>query len=55
MSDGVWKYVGRDAVQGALRERRGRELLDELLSRARLPRTGRLQDDFTAVLLQAVA
>jgi serine/threonine protein phosphatase PrpC len=54
MSDGVWKYVGRDGVRGALRESRGRELLDTLLARARLPRSGELQDDFTAVVLQAV-
>jgi serine/threonine protein phosphatase PrpC len=53
ISDGVWKYVGRDEVRAALRRRRGRELLDALLARARLPRSGGLQDDFTAVLIQA--
>lgn len=52
MSDGVWKYVGRDGVRGVLRESRGRALLDALLIRARLPRSGELQDDFTAVVLQ---
>lgn len=54
MSDGVWKYAGRDGVRAALRESRGQELLDALLARARLPRTGGLQDDFTAVVLQVV-
>jgi serine/threonine protein phosphatase PrpC len=53
ISDGVWKYAGRDGVRAALRESRGRELLDALLARARLPRSGGLQDDFTAVVLQA--
>jgi serine/threonine protein phosphatase PrpC len=54
MSDGVWKYAGRDGVRAALRESRGQELLEALLARERLPRTGRLQDDFTAVVLQVV-
>jgi serine/threonine protein phosphatase PrpC len=53
MSDGVWKYVGQDGVRGALRRHRGRELLDALVARARLPRSGGLQDDFTAVVLQS--
>jgi serine/threonine protein phosphatase PrpC len=52
-SDGVWKYAGRDGVRAALRESRGRALIDALLARARLPRSGGLQDDFTAVVLQA--
>ncbi len=54
VSDGVWKYVGRDGVQEALRENRGRTLIDVLLTRARLLRSGGLQDDFTAIVLQAV-
>jgi serine/threonine protein phosphatase PrpC len=54
MSDGVWKYVGREGVRAALQGRRGQELLDALLARARLPRSGGLQDDFTAVVLQSV-
>jgi hypothetical protein len=52
MSDGVWKYVGRDGVREAMMEYRGQALLDALLGRARLPRSGVLQDDFTAVVLQ---
>jgi PPM family protein phosphatase len=54
VSDGVWKYVGRDGIQAVLRENRGQVLLDALLARARVPRSGGLQDDFTAIVLQAV-
>jgi serine/threonine protein phosphatase PrpC len=54
MSDGVWRYAGRDGVRAALRESRGQTLLDALPARARLPRTGGLQDDYTAVVLQSV-
>jgi PPM family protein phosphatase len=53
MSDGVWKYVGHDGVRDALRESRGQALLDALLNRARLPRSGGLQDDFTALIVEA--
>ncbi len=53
MSDGVCKYAGRDGVRAALQKNRGRALLDALLARARLPRSGGLQDDFTAIVLQA--
>src|SRR4051794_8475819 len=48
MSDGVWKYAGRDGVRAALGESRGQELLDALLARARLPRSGGVQGGFTA-------
>jgi hypothetical protein len=53
ISDGVWKYVGHDGVREALRHSRGQALLDPLLNRARLPRSDGLQDDFTAVILEA--
>ena len=53
MSDGAWKSIGRDGIREALRTSRGREWLDGLLAGACLPRSGELQDDFTAVLLQA--
>jgi serine/threonine protein phosphatase PrpC len=55
MSDGVWKYVGRDRIRELLRESRGRELLDALRAQARLPRSGSLPDDFTVVVLQGPA
>jgi serine/threonine protein phosphatase PrpC len=53
MTDGVWKYVGREVIWDLLRTHRGPALLEALLARARLPRTGGLQDDFTAVVLEA--
>jgi PPM family protein phosphatase len=52
MTDGVWKYVGREGIREALEKFRGPTLLETLLSRARLPRSGGLQDDFTAIVLQ---
>ncbi len=52
MTDGVWKYAGRDGVRAAMRGSRGQDLIAALLARARLPRSGELQDDFTAVVLQ---
>ena len=53
MSDGVWKSVGRDRIAELFRQTRGQALLDALLADARLPWSGGLGDDFTAVLLQA--
>lgn len=53
MSDGVWKYVGLQKIEMQLREHHGQDLLDTLLQMARLPGSGKLQDDFTAVLLQS--
>jgi PPM family protein phosphatase len=55
MSDGVWKSVGRDRVQELLRNSRGQALLDHLLAAARIPGSGGLGDDFTAVMLEEPA
>jgi hypothetical protein len=52
MSDGVWKGVGRERVAERLRESRGQALLNALLADARLPWSGGLGDDFTAVILE---
>jgi hypothetical protein len=52
MSDGVWKGVGPGRVAELLRQCRGQELIDALLTEARLPWSGGLGDDFTAVVLQ---
>ena len=52
MSDGVWKAVGRGRVEELLRVHRGQSLLDSLLAAARLPWSGGLGDDFTAVILE---
>jgi PPM family protein phosphatase len=51
MSDGVWKSVGREQVEELFRRTRGEALLDTLLAKARLPWSGGLGDDFTAVML----
>ena len=53
MSDGVWKGIGRDRIAALLRNNRGRALLDALLADARLPRSGELGDDFTAIVLES--
>jgi serine/threonine protein phosphatase PrpC len=55
MSDGVWKYVGSERVAELVRTHRGQDLLEALQAQARLPGSGALQDDFTAVVLQAQA
>lgn len=55
MTDGVWKYVGWERILKVLCERTGRLILEELRQRACLPRTGELQDDFTAVLIGELA
>jgi PPM family protein phosphatase len=52
MSDGVWKAVGRGRVGELLLQCRGQALLDGLLAEARLPWSGGLGDDFTAVVLE---
>jgi hypothetical protein len=55
MSDGVWKSVGRERVAELLSKNRGQALLDALLAEARLPWSGGLGDDFTAVAVEEVA
>jgi hypothetical protein len=52
MSDGVWKSVGRQRVEELLRNGPGQTILEKLLAEARLPGTGGLGDDFTAVSLE---
>jgi serine/threonine protein phosphatase PrpC len=53
MSDGVWKSVGRERVAELLRNIRVEMLLDALLAEARLPWSGGLGDDFTAIVLES--
>jgi serine/threonine protein phosphatase PrpC len=55
MSDGVWKYVGWDGVIAVARREGGSALVAALQRPARLPRSGKFQDDFTVVLLESVA
>jgi hypothetical protein len=52
MTDGVWKYAGWEAVREAARTQRGQAILDSPRARARLPRTGCFQDDFTLVVIE---
>jgi hypothetical protein len=52
MTDGVWKFAGWDAILNVAPEQDGQAVIDTLRDRARLPRTGCFQDDFTLVVLQ---
>src|SRR5207253_11431307 len=52
MSDGVWKYVGWDQVGEVACRACGSGIIAELQRLARLPRSGRFQDDFTVVVLE---
>jgi PPM family protein phosphatase len=52
MSDGVWKYVGRERLVGAMMTSRGDALVEVLQGLARLPRTGQFPDDFTLVAFE---
>jgi hypothetical protein len=53
MSDGVWKYVGWDAILTTVKAQRGEELIRSIRSQAQMQNSGTLQDDFTLVLLQS--
>jgi serine/threonine protein phosphatase PrpC len=55
MSDGVWKYVGWERVVAIASRVSGRFLIAELREAARLRGSGRFQDDFTVVVLEAPA
>jgi hypothetical protein len=51
MTDGVWKYTGWDTIFLAASQDSGEGIIRSLLERARLPRSGKLQDDFTLLVL----
>jgi len=53
MSDGVWKYVGWDHIVEIASRAHGQAVISELQQLARLPGSGRFQDDFTVVVLEA--
>jgi hypothetical protein len=53
MSDGVWKYAGWHGIVDACKALRGRSLVQALQWQARLPGSGRYQDDFSLVLLES--
>jgi serine/threonine protein phosphatase PrpC len=52
MTDGVWKYAGRSRIIDFMQNERGEALLECLQRAARLPGSGKFQDDFTAVMLE---
>ncbi len=52
MSDGVWKYVGWEAIRDLVAREKGQSMLEALQGLARLPGSGRFQDDFTLVLME---
>jgi PPM family protein phosphatase len=52
LSDGVWKYAGWDKVSHSASLLLGQDLIDSLRKQACLPRSSRLQDDFTVIALQ---
>jgi len=53
MSDGVWKYARWDKIKEAAKTLRGTELISAIKQSAQLRRSGKLQDDFTLVVLQS--
>jgi serine/threonine protein phosphatase PrpC len=55
VSDGVWKYAGRDKLTAAARESAGEEVLARLQSAARLRGSAGFPDDFTVVLIEEPA
>jgi hypothetical protein len=55
MSDGVWKYAGWDRVAEIAGRAPGPLVITELQAAARLRGSGRFQDDFTVVVLEAPA
>lgn len=55
MSDGVWKYVGWQRLTELIEAHRGQDLIEAVLSNARLPKSGQLQDDFTMAVISESA
>ncbi len=49
MSDGVWHHAGWGAIEDAMMEVRGQQLVDQLRGGARPRGVGRFADDFTVV------
>lgn len=54
ITDGVWKYVGWEHLIAVAQREQGAALLSKLQRAARLPGSGKFQDDFTIVLLERV-
>lgn len=54
ITDGVWKYGAWEHILPLKPNVPGQEMVEALLKRVRLPGSGELQDDFTAVALRCV-
>jgi len=52
VTDGVWKYVSRDAIVESLELDSSTAMIQQLRSSAALPSNGELADDFTMILLE---
>jgi serine/threonine protein phosphatase PrpC len=55
MSDGVWKYAGWGKIVSAITQLNGQAMIDALKHSARVPCSGKFQDDFTVVAVQKAA
>lgn len=53
MTDGVWKYIGREDVATIVQQNTGQAIVDTLYLQARRQGYGRLQDDFTIVVIES--
>jgi hypothetical protein len=52
MSDGVWKYTGWDPLFRIASQAHGKKIIESLRHYAALPTMGRLQDDFTLIVIE---
>lgn len=53
MSDGVWKYTGWDPIFRSVARKESAAIIEFLRRYAALPDSGRLQDDFTLLVIQS--
>jgi serine/threonine protein phosphatase PrpC len=53
MTDGVWKYAGRERIIALATASRGADLVEAIQRAARLPGSGAFQDDFTLVVFDS--
>ena len=52
MTDGVWKYAGREKLLDLLRNATGQDLNSKLQVAGRLPGSGKFPDDYTFALIE---
>ena len=53
MTDGVWKYGGIEKIYEIGTDVNSQSIIDMLLQKARLPRSGKLQDDFSIIVVDS--